>query len=235
MTLIRTLLLAGASLSFASAAEARQLTFSGRTWDVKTSSGGLVGPGPNIFTDASSAIYVDASGALHLTITRKQGKWLSTEIVGLQSLGYGTYRFDIAPGATKIADNAVFGMFTYDLLPAENYREVDIELSKWGDGRINNLQCSVQPADAPDLYKQMAVAENLKGWTMEFSWSPGNFGCKVTDQSTGSIVGTGQVTRGVPTPGNEKTRLNLWQFRGQAPIGNVASEVIVRSFTFVPM
>lgn len=227
-------MLAAAAAAFATAAEARTLNWSGRTWDVKTSNGQLAGPGPNIFTDATNAIYVDSSGALHLTISRRQGKWHSTEIVLPQSLGYGTYRFDIAPGATQIAGNAVLGLFTYDLLPAENYREVDIELSRWGDGRTNNLQCSVQPADSPDLYDQFAVVENPQGWVMEFTWAPGVFDCKVTNKATGQIVGTGHVTRGVPTPGNEKTRLNLWQFQGKAPIGGVASEVIVRNFTFIP-
>lgn len=216
-------------------AMARDVMFAGRSWTVRTSGGVPTGPGPNLFSSSGRVVTVDESGALHLTITRAGEQWLSTEVILKQSLGYGTYRFDIAPGATHIADNAVLGLFTYDDDPAENSREVDIELSRWNDGRTDNLQCSVQPADQPELFHRFALPENGKGWSMQFTWAPGSFDCAVTDMENGQVIGRGRVTSGVPTPGNEKTRINLWQFRGAPPSNRQPSEVVIRDFTFTPL
>jgi hypothetical protein len=224
-----------AALLASSAGGARSLDFAGRIWDIKSSDGDPAGPGPNVFTDARKAVFVDDQGALHLTIAYRHYRWESTEIVSRESLGYGTYRFDIAASANAIADNAVFGLFTYDLDPAQANREIDIELSRWGDGRTDNIQCSVQPADdRPDHYGRFASGEGRQGWIMEFSWAPGVFDCTVTDKASNHIIGHTHLTAGVPTPGSEKTRINLWQFRGKEPSGFVPSEVVVRNFTFTP-
>ena len=50
----------------------------GVTWDVKTES--AVGPGPNIFDNSN--VSVDASGNLHLKITKNATAWTCAEIIG---------------------------------------------------------------------------------------------------------------------------------------------------------
>src|SRR5262245_21295616 len=70
----------------------RTISFSGKTWLVKSSTG-KVGPGPNYFSDSTDNVWVDAGGRLHLKITKAKGKWSSAEIVSADSFGYGTYRF----------------------------------------------------------------------------------------------------------------------------------------------
>src|SRR5262245_44168916 len=87
-------LLALTSLGPAAAdAATRTLSFSGYTWNVKSSGKSKVGPGPNYFSDSTSNVWVDAQGRLHLKITVSRNKWSCAEVVSQLSFGYGTYRF----------------------------------------------------------------------------------------------------------------------------------------------
>jgi hypothetical protein len=80
--------------------------FSGRLWDVK-SGPGLLGPGPNYFSNRPSDVYMDGKGYLHLRIQEHDGRWYSTEVVGRDTLGYGTYRWVIEGDNENIANNTV--------------------------------------------------------------------------------------------------------------------------------
>ena len=71
-----------------------KITWSGVTWDVKTSRS-AVGPGPNLFDKAN--VSVDGVGNLHLRIAKNaSGNWTCAEIIGPTSYGYGTYTFTLA-------------------------------------------------------------------------------------------------------------------------------------------
>ena len=58
----------------------RWISFSGYDWWVKTSSG-LVGPGPNYFSDSTNNVWLDAQGRLHLRITNRSNQWQCAELV----------------------------------------------------------------------------------------------------------------------------------------------------------
>lgn len=63
----------------------------GLQWNVRSTSGGLEGPGPNYFSDSTNNVQVDASGNLRLQVTFTKGKWVCGEIMlAAGSLGYGT-------------------------------------------------------------------------------------------------------------------------------------------------
>jgi hypothetical protein len=110
------------------------IAFSGYRWNVKESSR-RAGPGPNFF--GSEGVEVDARRRLHLAILRKRTGWPCSEVVLDRSLGYGEYRFGIRTSA--LDRNVVFGMFLWDsAAPRLHFREVDIELSRWGDPRKPN-------------------------------------------------------------------------------------------------
>jgi hypothetical protein len=49
-------------------------------WRAKASSA-KVGPGPNLFSDLTDDLWIDASG-LHLTITKRNNRWWCTEVIG---------------------------------------------------------------------------------------------------------------------------------------------------------
>lgn len=101
----------------------RTIFFSGRTWQVKTSTPGLVGPGPNYFSNSAKSVWVDASGYLHMKIRKINGVWHSSEVVLSNSLGYGKYILYTASRIDLLDKNLVLGIFTYDYLaPDVSYR-----------------------------------------------------------------------------------------------------------------
>lgn len=213
----------------------RHLQWAGLDWAVKNEPR-PVGPGPNAFSGSPEDVFVDASGRLHLRIVSRGGRWMSTEVASFDSFGYGTYTFDVEPGATGIPGNAVLGLFTYDRDPEDQHREIDIELSRWNDGRLDNLQCALQPAEQPHLHHRVPLVESPTGWSMSFRWSPGIVDCTVMTRGIApQIVTTHRFTRGVPRPGNEKVRLNLWLFKGSPPDTGAPAEVVVSGFRFTPL
>ena len=105
------------------------LRFSGYEWrvrDAPSSRGGW-----NAYDPANA--WTDKSGALHLRIARVSGKWTCAEVSLTRSLGYGTYSF-VVRDTSHLEPAAVFTMFTWDYSGTEqNFREVDIEISRFGD------------------------------------------------------------------------------------------------------
>lgn len=101
-----------------------------------------------------------AEGRLHLAIVKRRAFWSCSDVVLDASLGYGEYRFAVRK--ERLDDNAVFGMFLWDATAARlHFREVDIELSRWGNLRKQNAQFAVQP------YQRAAISSASsfpKGW-----------------------------------------------------------------------
>jgi hypothetical protein len=158
----------------------RVIAFSGYRWDVKTSKG-RVGPGPNRF--GADDVRVDAGGRLHLGIVGKKGGWFCSEVVLGRSLGYGEYRFVVRK--EDLDDNAVFGMFLWDArAPRLHFREVDIELSRWGDPRKANAQFAVQPYQRAGNLVRFELPEGLA--ELSFSCSnPQTSGRETTNRGFG--------------------------------------------------
>ncbi len=73
----------------------RWISFGGYDWWVKASSG-LVGPGPNYFSDSTNNLWLDGEGQLHLRITNWSNQWQCAELVTARTFGYGSYRFELA-------------------------------------------------------------------------------------------------------------------------------------------
>ena len=184
-------------------------------------------PGPNFF--GSEGVEVDARGRLHLAILRKRTGWLCSEVVLDRSLGYGEYRFGIRTSA--LDRNAVFGMFLWDAgAPRLHYREVDVELSRWGDPREPNAQFAVQPHQRPGNLVRFELPEGRADLSLE--WRPGGLFCQAS--VSGRVVKQHRFTRGIATQGNERVRMNLWLYRGAPPAGGKAVEVVVERFAFMP-
>ena len=225
------LAVAATPLLLAPASNARTIQFAGRDWTVKTSAG-RVGPGPNYFSDSSGNVWVDASGKLHLRITRRGGRWYCAEIVGSGSLGYGSYRWDLESDLAQLDPNVVLGLFTWSNAPAENHRELDIELSRWSSATNLPGQYVVQPCtDARNIYR-FDWPRGLVLSTQSFSWTPGRVDFASSTQ--GALLRSWSGTNLVPGAGDERPRLNLWLFRGRKPSDGREVEVVVSAFTFAP-
>jgi len=216
--------------------------FSGYDWTVKESCGAYVGPGPNIFSANPSNVWLDAQGRLHLRITHTNGQWHCAEVVSRRSFGYGTYRFYLERPVENLDINAVLGLFTWSDDPAYNHREIDIELSRWSDGSdTNNSQFVVQPWDSPGHRQRYRIPAGLTNTTHSFQWSTNQVffqthqGALFSPPATNPVIHEWTFNQsGVPVPGDENVRLNLWLYQGAAPTNAEPVEVIISRFVFVP-
>ena len=110
------------------------LQFAGYNWFVKSTGYSKKDPGPNWF-DCDNA-WVDAAGYLHLKITNEAGQWRCAEVFTQESLGDGTYKFEIENNAALLDPNVILGLFTWDeFAPQYKNREMDIEIGRWGSSR----------------------------------------------------------------------------------------------------
>jgi hypothetical protein len=206
------------------------IRFSGYNWTVKTSSGQKVGPGPNYFGD--EAIEVVPEG-LKIRVVEQDGRYLCGEIVSKQSFGYGTYRFTLASNIDNLAPNLVLGLFTWSDDPEYDHRELDVEISKWGDPDNDNAQFVVQPYNAPDHLIRFSIPAGLAVSTYEFTWAPGRVDFRAEGPKSATIK-TQTFTRRVPAEGGENARINLWLVSGRPPQSG-SKEIIISKFEFLPL
>jgi hypothetical protein len=214
------------------------VTFAGRKWNVK-SSNLPVGPGPNYFSPFYSDVWVDEHGWMHLHIAKHDGIWYSSEVIGQDNLGYGTYTFTVQMDPMSFAENVVFGLFTWDdnTFMSDGNSEVDIEFSKWGDtASVTPTTFSVQPVNFGTFYAERTREVNvpldlLKGVsTHRFNWTDTliTWESYAGDQVSGSPIGTWSFNLNhpprrkqdgsllsdpivIPAPGNTtNARINLW-------------------------
>ena len=207
------------------------LTFSGYEWDVRSipSDRG----GPNDY-DPDNA-WTDAEGLLHLKLAKRDGRWTSAEVILRRGLGHGTYSFTVRD-VSGLDPSAALGLLTWDTEGVEqNHRELDVEISRWGDPRIPNAQYVVQPFYvAANVARFTAPPGTL---THSFRWEPGRVlfrtvrGARATE---GAQVAGHEFTSGIPTPGGERVRMNLYYFRYAPAPPQKDVEVVIERFLYVP-
>ena len=210
----------------------RTLSFSGYVWQVRQvpSDRG----GTNEF-DPSNA-WTDADGALHLRIAGEPGRWTCAEVILTRSLGYGTYAFTVRD-VSQLEPAAAFGMFTWDDLGVEqNHREMAVEISRWGDPASKNAQYVIQPYYvAANVVRFTAPGGRM---THSFKWQPGRVLFRTVagalGRPGGRVVAEHELTSGVPTPGTEAVRINLYVFNySSIPLKN-GGEVVIEKFEYLP-
>jgi hypothetical protein len=210
-----------------------QIAWSGRTWQVK-SSRSKVGPGPNYFSAATDNVWVDASDRLHLRITSRSGRWNCAEVIGTQTLGYGTYTFEVASPVADLDPNVVLGLFTWSDKAPYAHREIDFEVARWGVASDpTNAQYVVQPYDVAGHLHRLTLPSGVGPTLHGFTWRPTRI-----DFASSDLVGWDHdwtyAGAGVPRTGDERVRLNLWLFGGAPPTDGQEVEVVVTRFSFTP-
>jgi hypothetical protein len=230
--LLTMLVLAGVAHGAGKPGYPTQIAWSGRTWQVKSSTS-RVGPGPNYFSASPDNVWVDASGALHLRITQRNGRWYSAEIISKDSPGYGTYLFEVASPLANLDPNVVLGLFTWSDKAAYAHREIDVEFARWGNAaHPTSAQYVVQPYDVAGHLLRFAVPSTVP--TMHgFTWRPGQVAFASSDLA-GWDLDWSYVGSDVPRPGGENVRVNLWLFNGAAPTDGREVEIVVKGFGFTP-
>ncbi len=221
----------------------RWISFSGYDWWVKTNPG-LIGPGPNYFSDSTSNVWMDAQDRLHLRITHRSGQWQCAEVVTRRTFGYGSYRFELDWPVNNINTNVVLGLFTWSDDPAYTHREIDVECGRWANPNdINNAQYVVQPWDFPGHLVRYAVPSGVTNSTHLFTWETNRISYQAQRGSYSPSPAPANLINqwvfsdpaAVPQTGDENIRINLWLINGTPPGDNQEFEFIIKSFDFVPL
>ncbi|HKD05771.1 MAG TPA: hypothetical protein VKB79_07710 [Bryobacteraceae bacterium] len=206
------------------------LHFSGYDWAVR-SSGSSPGGTYNRY-DPSNA-WTDDQQHLHMRINGPPNHLTSSEIMLNRSLGYGTYRF-IVRDISGLDPSAVFSMMTCD--DAGPWREMDIEISQWGQPGSRNGQFVIQPYYIPaNTFRFAAPAGKA---TFMLHWSPERAEFKTLAGTVLSPDAKASIdhvfTAAVPPSGDERVHLNLYVFENELSHSMRGAEVVVESFEFLP-
>ena len=199
----------------------RIIQFSGYNWTVKSGEI-LMGPGPNYFSDNNENVWVDQQDQLHLKIVNRDGEWYCAEVYTTESLGYGKYIFYVASRVDQLDENVVAGLFTWDVAaPEYNYREIDIEFSKWGQATNDNAQYVVQPWDQPENMERFNMELDGNNSTHIFDWSIDSIFFQSLNDHFSSPPDDSYVIKSwiytgddIPPAGEENVRINLWLNNG---------------------
>jgi hypothetical protein len=212
------------------------ITFSGYKWVTKDSQGKHTGPGNNYFSGSKKNVYVDDAGKLHLRVTNHDDKWFCPEVRLIDSLGYGKYYFHLEPLPQPLDKDVVIGLFLYDREDTSNYhKEVDVEISTWGQERKINTQFVIQPKEADafrfvtDLTKCSTHMFELKKTKISFEsfYPPGEVDKKKV-----------RIAKNVVKPeyeyfsDDERVSMNVWLYHTVEPASLKEFEVVINSFEF---
>jgi hypothetical protein len=215
-------------------APTKPLKFSGYDWAVRTVPSNR-GGSENLY-DPDNA-WTDANGALHVRITQRSGLWYCAQLALTRSLGYGTYILTVRD-VSHLEPAAVFSMYTFDEWHGDQYyREMDLEMSRWGDAaNPNNAQYGIQPFYVPgNVYPFKAPAGSL---TYTMRWKSGSVAFTTTrsslDGTAATVVAEHEFTAGVPVPGQEKVKLQVYLVPSDKYPLREGGEVIIDKFEYFP-
>jgi hypothetical protein len=206
--------------------------FSGYEWIARSAPSDR--GGTNDYDPANA--WTDDHGAMHLRIAGDAPRWTCAEVRLTRRLGYGSYRF-VVRDVSHMEPAAVLTLFTWDGPAADqNHREMDIEISRWGNPAAKNAQYVVQP---------YYVAANVSSFeapsgvlTHVLRWEPGRLTARTfrgADPARDAKAAAEHTfTSGVPAPGNEMLRMNLYVFRRSANALKSGTEVVIEKFEYLP-
>ena len=208
----------------------RILQFGGYQWEARQTSSDQ-GGSKNFYTPANA--WTDPSGFLHLRVSKQQDHWVAAEVKLTRSLGYGSYRF-VVRDVAHLEPAGVFALFTWDEFGPP--REMDIEISRWGEPQDKNAQYVIQPYVVPaNTVRFDAPAGAL---TYSMVWGPGRVSFTTTRGSgpgrSSGVVAEHVFTSGVPTAGNERIHMNLYVYGNRRNPLQHEFEVVVEKFEFLP-
>ena len=209
-----------------------RISFSGYEWEIlqiPSDSGGVM------HENRASNVWTDARGALHLRIAREASDWTCAEVILQRSLGYGTYSFRVKE-MPRLEPGTVLAMFTWDELEAgQNHRELDVELSQWGDPQSKNGQFTVQPYYVPpNVYRFNYPSPPL---TYSFRWEPRRaafLAAQETSAKPSHVIAQHVFTSGIPSPGGERVHINLYIYGKSRTPQQKGVEVVLEKFEFLP-
>lgn len=211
----------------------KRIHFSGYDWQVRQIESERGGTN-NAY--AAENVFVDGNGHLHLQVRKTAEGWTCAEIQLVRSLGYGSYSFTVAD-ESHLEPALSFSMFTWDDAGAEyNHREMDIEVSRWGDALAKNAQYAIQPYYVPA--NVMRFVTPVGTVTHSFRWEPDRVVFRTVrgrdSLATVGLVAENEFTSGIPPAGGETVHMDLYVYgKSRIPLKR-ESEVVVEKFEYLP-
>ena len=215
----------------------KTINWSGREWYVKESTKEQ-GPGPNYFSSSAESVWVDDSGNLHLTITKKGDKWYCSEIISKDFVSYGKYSIESASRIDQLDPNVVLGFFTWRPRGGRDHNEIDIEFSRWGKPSSTNAQFVVQPYTNYNHIHRFNFTQSGDFTTHEFLWLPYSIffrsyhGHYAEEEGIPVIDSWHSTNARVPVAKKTQIRLNLWLFDSNGPTNKENLEVVIKRFKY---
>jgi hypothetical protein len=119
----------------------------------------------------------------------------------------------------------------------QHYRELDVEISRWGDAAAkNNAQFGVQPFYVPENVAPFTAPAGPLTHSMH--WESGRASFKTVRGSSmqpgAPVVSEHVFTSGVPTPGQETLQLLFYVVPSDKNPSQHESEVVVEKFEYLP-
>ena len=197
--------------------------FSGYQWEVRQSAAEFGGYEPK-------NAWTDKKGYLHLRITGRPGQWANAEVKLARSLGYGSYRF-VVEDVAHLEPSAIFAISSID---DPGRREMDLQVSRWGQLEDSNSQYIVQPWDVPaNSVRFSSPPGTLTNW---ITWEPARARFRTLRESKPGMpaIADHVFTSGVPAAGGERFTIALYVYdHSPHPMQNEA-EIVLESFEFLP-
>jgi len=215
-------------------APTKPLHFSGYDWKVRTIASDRGGMN-NLYSGDNA--WVDAAGALHVSIFKKQNEWSCAEVVLDRSLGYGTYLLTVGD-TSRLEPAAVFSLTTFDDYGGDQYyREMDIEIGRWGNALSkSNAQYGIQPFYVPGNVFPFNVPSGTVTHSMR--WESGRASFKTWRGSSMNPAGSGVIDHefnsGIPSPGRERAQLLFYVVASEKYPMQRNSEVVIEKFQYLP-
>ena len=219
-----------------------RIAFGGQTWAVKKFA--RMDPGPNRWTDDTAAVFLDKKKHLNLGVMPANKGWACTEVVCNDALGFGTYTWTFRTDLAAFDHQAVLGLFTYQNSANKQGipdKEIDFELSRWGDAKNELGQFVVQPYLGPgkkNIDRYPVPPDAKQPLTAKYVWAKGVVEAVCTDAGGKELrkwnykTGTEPGVAVPPADGKERAIANLWLYEGKAPQAGKPVRVVVESFAF---
>jgi hypothetical protein len=215
----------------------KTLQFAGHAWTVRPNGVG----GPRVNTWCEDNAFVDSSGDLHLKLTNNNGVWCAAEVISTDSMGFGTYQWQLKSRVDNLDRNVVFGLFNYppSSVAPDGTNEIDIEFTRWGIPGANQLNYTIFPAVAglSETTQNYSFAMNgaysshrfiWKRQSIRFQSTNGHYDTNASPIADWTYTPTDYATRIGSTP--VPVRMNIW--KTEVPTDGQPVEIVVSSFRF---
>ncbi len=198
------------------------LNWKGQNWSL---TGGQANPGNNYWN--TSGAWVDDQDRLHLTIVNENGRWKNTMLSSEYTYHYGTFTWTVTSPIFNFDKNCVVGFCTY----LDDFHELDIITSRWGETSGDQIWYSVQPSKIEGNSRGYQIPSCINGTNTihRIEWKPDHV--RFTSmQADGTVITDYNNTNVSAIPQEpESVVMNLWLMAPPSNGKNI--ELIISNFT----